>query len=269
VYASRGGGDGDGDKTEEEKEEDRSLFHCKVQSVSTLTPYDIYQGLVGKTQFKQPPNTECNGGDGTVGGFWIIPYDANPRTKLPSSMFQGHHAHYGVIIGIMVVVVAVAPTDSSGSSSETRHGTNNSSNTSSSDPNGRNVVKLLPLLKMDDTTETTTTTTTTTPTTTTAHDDKVSSDGLSPKQLLSTTSTKKEEDATTIIFVLVQHSLSKELCIAPWHEFVASNQQLISYDESKYLGPTATSTVLDLRNRIVSIGPNNHHHHSNTTTTSM
>jgi hypothetical protein len=270
VYASRGGGGGD-----EKEEDDRSLFHCNVQSVSTLTPYDIYQGLIGKNQFKPTSNAngrstvvvDSKGGDG---GFWILPYDANPRTKLPSTMFQGHHAHYGIIIGIMVVVV-VALTDSSCSSSEKEHGTNNPRNTSSSDQNSQNVVQLLPLMKMDNTPATTTTTTTTT-----THDndkDEISvsssttSGGLSPRQLLNTT--RADDDATTTrIFVLVQHSLSKELCIAPWHEFVSSNQQLISYDASKHLGPATTATGLDLRNRIVSFGPN-HHHTTTATTTSM
>ena len=34
------------------------------------------------------------------GGIWIIPYDSNPRTKLPGN-FKGIHAHWGIVVGIL------------------------------------------------------------------------------------------------------------------------------------------------------------------------
>ncbi len=34
------------------------------------------------------------------GGLWIIPYDSNPRTKLPGR-FRGMHAHWGIVVGIL------------------------------------------------------------------------------------------------------------------------------------------------------------------------
>ncbi len=34
------------------------------------------------------------------GGLWILPYDSNPRTKLPSK-FRGIHAHWGVLVGLL------------------------------------------------------------------------------------------------------------------------------------------------------------------------
>jgi GNAT superfamily N-acetyltransferase len=34
------------------------------------------------------------------GGFWVIPYDSNPRTKLPAKL-QGKHAHWGIVVGIL------------------------------------------------------------------------------------------------------------------------------------------------------------------------
>jgi GNAT superfamily N-acetyltransferase len=34
------------------------------------------------------------------GGLWILPYDSNPRTKLPSKL-QGKHAHWGILVGIL------------------------------------------------------------------------------------------------------------------------------------------------------------------------
>ena len=33
-------------------------------------------------------------------GLWILPYDSNPRTKLPGK-FQGKHAHWGIVVGIL------------------------------------------------------------------------------------------------------------------------------------------------------------------------
>ena len=33
---------------------------------------------------------------------YILPYDANPRTKLPGK-FQGQHAHYGIIVGVLLL----------------------------------------------------------------------------------------------------------------------------------------------------------------------
>ena len=40
--------------------------------------------------------------DSTIqkGGFWILPYDSNPRTKLPGN-FRGKHAHWGIVVGIL------------------------------------------------------------------------------------------------------------------------------------------------------------------------
>jgi hypothetical protein len=34
------------------------------------------------------------------GGVWILPYDCNPRTKLPAKL-QGRHAHWGIVVGML------------------------------------------------------------------------------------------------------------------------------------------------------------------------
>lgn len=47
-------------------------------------------------------------------------------------------------------------------------------------------------------------------------------------------------------FLLVQHSLSSNLAIAPWPDFIESNQQLVSMNEAKF-----GNTTLDLRDRII------------------
>lgn len=39
------------------------------------------------------------------GGLWILPYDSNPRTKLPGK-FRGIHAHWGVIVGVLYAGIA-------------------------------------------------------------------------------------------------------------------------------------------------------------------
>ena len=41
------------------------------------------------------------------GGLWILPYDSNPRTKLPCN-FQGHHAHWGIVVGALLHIGATA-----------------------------------------------------------------------------------------------------------------------------------------------------------------
>jgi hypothetical protein len=53
-------------------------------------------------------------------------------------------------------------------------------------------------------------------------------------------------DTATTVYLLVQHSLSSKLSIATWSDFMESNQQLVSVDESKY-----GQKDLDLKGRII------------------
>jgi hypothetical protein len=48
------------------------------------------------------------------------------------------------------------------------------------------------------------------------------------------------------VYLLVQHGLSSNLSIAPWSDFMESNQQLVSVDEAKF-----GNAHLDLRDRII------------------
>ena len=41
-------------------------------------------------------------------GLWILPYDSNQRTKLPGN-FQGKHAHWGIVVGILYARTTAKP----------------------------------------------------------------------------------------------------------------------------------------------------------------
>jgi hypothetical protein len=49
------------------------------------------------------------------------------------------------------------------------------------------------------------------------------------------------------VLLLVQHSLSRKLAIAPWASYVESNQQLVTIDRSKF----QRATKLNLRDRLI------------------
>ena len=56
-------------------------FIVQTREVSSLTLDDIKATLQSR-------------------GLWILPYDSNPRTKLPGN-FLGNHSHWGIVVGIL------------------------------------------------------------------------------------------------------------------------------------------------------------------------
>jgi predicted GNAT family acetyltransferase len=116
------------------------------------------------------------------GGVFVLPYDSNPRTRLPA-LLSGKNAHYGIIVGIL----AGWKLDTIGS-------------TGMDEP---------VLDSLDDVAAL-------------AHCDK------------------------ELFYVLVQHSLSPKLSVAPLSAFVSSNQQLDTADDNKF-----EVQELDLKDRII------------------
>ena len=137
----------------------------EISSPKTVSPQQICQTLL-------------------EGGVFVLPYDSNPRTRLPAFL-SGKHAHYGIIVGILVGRKFDAKFDAIVS---------------------RNDPMLEPL---DDITE-----------------------------------FGSWEDES--VYALVQHSLSPKLSIAPWSEFVSSNQQLDRVDDKKF-----QVLDMDLKDRII------------------
>lgn len=56
------------------------------------------------------------------------------------------------------------------------------------------------------------------------------------------------------VLLLVQHSLSRKLAIAPWSSFLASNQQLVSIDRNKF----RAATNLNLADQLILVKGNHH-----------
>jgi N-acetylglutamate synthase-like GNAT family acetyltransferase len=128
------------------------------------------------------------------GGVWIIPYDSNPRTKLPTKL-RGNHAHWGIVVGICY------------------HQDNDEVGTG---------------------------------TTTAAADTWMELDNNStvPIHLV--------HDSSSKCHLFIQHSLSRHWSIAPFDDWIESNQQLTSVDEHKFQlldGPSQ----LNLQNKIIQV----------------
>jgi hypothetical protein len=102
-----------------------------------------------------------------AGGVFILPYDTNARTKLPSR-HSGQKAHYGIVVGILIG------------------------------------------LELES-----------------ASEEK-------PLQCLENEESLSLVDDADTVYLMVQHSLSSKLSIAPWSDFMESNQQLVSVDEGKF-----------------------------------
>jgi N-acetylglutamate synthase-like GNAT family acetyltransferase len=118
---------------------------CVMWSVAELQPTQVYQILSER-------------------GIFIIPYDSNPRTRLPTKL-SGQSAHYGIIVGMVIGV------EKDGQQGNFR-----------------------PLIDGD----------------------------------------FKNDHDSDCIFLLVQHSLSSNLSIASWNDYVESNGQLVTMDKTKF-----------------------------------
>jgi ribosomal protein S18 acetylase RimI-like enzyme len=146
-------------------------------------------------------------------GLYIIPYDTHKITKLPCCN-TGLSAHYGIIVGIVFCDNNKIDDPSIDSNATTIDG-----------PNGSEVDAPILLEPLD-----------TISCTTGSRFEGSSIDTL----------TNYTNDN---VLLLVQHGLSSKLSIASWNEFFISNQQLTSYDTTKY----NKVTKLDLQDRILQL----------------
>ena len=186
------------DKFNEKNSASSCPYQCHLQSLSELSPWNIYQVLSNREKIYSREQHCC-------GGLYIIPYDSNPRSKLPSSQFKGKYAHYGVIVGIVVV--------NNGMEGEEKLKEQNGRDAGKSAPRldtcgSATIVELHPLhnLKAED-----------------------------RSRLFEMSSIKNSCcNANDDILLLVQHSLSTKLCIATWREFAESNLQLKTCDTLKF-----------------------------------
>ena len=201
-------------------------YDCSMQSLSKLTPHDIYQGLLGRTD---GDNSSCDvDGD----GLWIIPYDSHPHTRLPSSTDGGHHAHYGIIVGIAAV-------DTNPDNHDTMEQDTTEVGPDSTVVDAQHVVverhgqpphvELHSLLRDTNGND--------------ADDEKDLSKFAQQLFLDYNDNNHNNLPKDKKVLLLVQHSLSRDLVIASWDEFVSSNQQLLSYDALKFIRPTSTATA--------------------------
>ena len=120
------------------------------------------------------------------GSVLILPYDSNPRTRLPTQL-SGQCAHYGIVVGMLVWIET--------ETKQQQH--DNEGNKVTCTEGNKPVINL--------------------------HKLESGSGFFNSRQ-----------PGIENIFVLVQHSLSIKLSIAPWLRFLQSNQQLVSVDERKF-----------------------------------
>lgn len=164
------------------------------------------------------------------GGLWILPYDSNPRTKLPTKQL-GKHAHWGIIVGILVCCCIKQP--EGGSVVEQLTGEHDdvlgqllSSSLKRNESKIHHPAKRLPgtataLLPLQELVG-----------------------GTSQQQYLA-------NDAKCHTFLCVQHSLSSQWAIAPIDEWMESNQQLVSVDDDRFKHTMKSN--LNLKNQIIRI----------------
>jgi GNAT superfamily N-acetyltransferase len=126
----------------------------------------------------------------------IIPYDQS-YNKLPC-LANGKCAHYGVIVGMMIL--CDKPLDAASSLMLTEE-------ESSWDSHQALAKRLVPL--------------------TTIRDDTDDNDDHPLARSLQVPSTSK-------LYLLVQHGMSRKLCIASWNDFMISNEQLHGSDHAKF-----------------------------------
>ena len=217
------------------------------------------------------------------GGLWILPYDSNPRTKLPDNM-RGKRAHWGIIVGI-VFSVGTTPSDDDDDNSDKNnlHPTigdttatqsagatkgdrlavfddeilsTNRNKTQENKSSARRKTACVndfasPLLiPLEDDIEST-------------NDDSVSAaekkmrspqNNFDQEQLEHGTSTSIGciGTSTRNVYWIIQHSLSSKWAMAPMDEWVDSNKQLVSVDHKFTL---ENEGGLNLKNRIIQILP--------------
>ena len=67
------------DKFNEKTSASSCPYQCHLQSLSELSPWDVYQVLSNRAEiYSNSREKHC------CGGLYVIPYDSNPRSKLPS-----------------------------------------------------------------------------------------------------------------------------------------------------------------------------------------
>jgi hypothetical protein len=175
--------------------------------------------------------------DSTIrdGGLWILPYDSNPRTKLPTKQL-GKHAHWGIIVGILVCCYCEAT--ASGSCVLEHHFMGQDEDgeelsLSSSMKQNENEIHQHPIMSLP----------TTGPTSILPLEELVG-ERLGQQQCLS-------NDGRCRAFLCVQHSLSPVWAIAPIEEWMESNQQLASVDDDRF--KLSMKSGLNLKGKIIRI----------------
>ena len=141
------------------------------------------------------------------GGCFIVPYDSHPGTRLPS-LNEGRNAHYGVIMGVLFA---------------------------SADDSDRVDVDSTAMHTNEDT-----------PSGAVNPDDGIQGVEAGTKVSLCEYKGGAVPTRSDEVLVVVLHSMSQRLCIAPLTEFVASNAQLTSVDDSRF-----ASATLNLADRLV------------------
>lgn len=189
-------------------------------------------------------------------GLWILAYDANPRTKLPGK-FQGRHAHWGIVVGILY-----ARTTNTQTSESTDTTTRVVSTATSEDISNENLTfgskkQMQNEMLIQGTNS----------------DDGLSRPPIIPKEeetgLMNNGSldVKPNVPADTdaglrltastpsgcIEHLIVQHSLSSKWAIAPMEKWFDSNFQLITINEDKF--EIGDEGHLNLKNKIIQVLP--------------
>ncbi|VEU39443.1 unnamed protein product [Pseudo-nitzschia multistriata] len=161
------------------------------------------------------------------GGLWILPYDSHPRTKQPCRM-QGKRAHWGIVVGMLVS----RPCTVSQGDGETRR----------EPPGERGSVSPLPMPPDD----------------AGGGDEHIFEPAPQPPKTvgdsaIGATESPLHSDPKPVVYWMVQHSLSSKWAIAPMEEWVASNRQLVSFDDDKFA--LDRESGLNLKNKIIEIFP--------------
>jgi len=164
------------------------------------------------------------------GGLWILPYDSNPRTKL-AGQYQGKHAHWGILVGILYSERTKAETKTTTTLDATiddKRVTVMDGSLTKNKERGKGKIHRIdrfpvPLLL------------------------PLEEDGQ-----IHTNSNTVVSDYSS--YWCVQHGLASQWCIAPMEDWIKSNQQLISINDQKFTLLNGESD-LNLQNRIIQVSP--------------
>jgi len=164
------------------------------------------------------------------GGLWILPYDSNPRTKL-AGQFQGKHAHWGILVGILYSERTKAETKTKTTVDATAEDKNvpvMDGTLAKNEERGKGKIHRfdrfpLPLLL------------------------PLEEDG----QIHISSNTVASDYSS---YWCVQHGLASQWSIAPMEDWIKSNQQLISINDQKFALLNGEGD-LNLQNRIIQVFP--------------